>query len=99
MDVIELFQLNENEVFSQLGSYLPKTRSLVDNETKGRNWFEANKKKLAELICPKYENLKNKDEIEAILEIAATIADFFLGVPANIVAVIIVKIGLNTLCK
>ena len=99
MEVNELLKLNEEEIFELLGSKLRRTRSSPAESAKGRGWFRKNRKKLIELVCPKYEILKNKKESEAALEIVAIISDSFLGIPALIIAVIILKTGLNKLCE
>jgi hypothetical protein len=98
MDAKKLLQLDEDELFTKLGSYLPKYRG-ISNKNLGKNWFNNKKKNIAEIICVKYEKLKNIEEIDAVIEIAALIGDAFIGIPALIIAVIIVKTGLSKLCN
>jgi len=99
MDVKYLLRLSEDELFYHLGRSLPKSRILKDSRTKGKNWFNKNKDTFAKKICPKYKTLANKGEAEAALEIAAIIGDELIGIPSLIISVIILKLGLKSLCK
>ena len=99
-NINNLLKLSEEELYKQLGDALPATRSFGNLTDKGKRWIKNNKTNLAELICPKYKNLKRKTEVETITEIAATLGDVLAGgIPVFIVAALIVKLGLNSFCK
>lgn len=97
----ELLLKKEDELFERIGKALSEDdeRSINDLSEKGRIWFEKYKKRLANRICSEYEKLKNKDHVDAAIDIAAIISDSFTGVPTLIIAVIILKTGLKSLCK
>ena len=99
MDVNELLQKNEEELFLLIGEALPKIRGKKNLIERGKEWFKNNKNFLATLICPKYQTLKSKSLAEAAVEIAAIIGDAFTGIPALIIAVIILKTGLKSICE
>lgn len=104
MDIHKLLQENKDELFMRLGSFLSDDEERSISEIaeaikKGKSWFEENKQQLIELICSNYESLKNKSEINAAIEIAAIVGDSFTGVPALVIAVLVVKTGLKSFCK
>lgn len=98
MEIDELLMLTDDELYAEIGKSLPATRSLGDLALKGKAWFSNNKKAIMELICPRYGNFKNNQK-DSVTEIAAILGDFFTGVPTLTIAVIVIKIGLKSLCK
>jgi len=104
-----LFEMNDEELFASLGRELQKksfgayTTPKKEKE-KGKNWFNEQKSKLAEIICPN-DTIKvflESGAAERKLELATAIAEILstslIGYPVLTISVLIVNNSLHELC-
>ncbi len=99
MKTEELLKMSESELYQLIGKSLPAMRDDISPENRGRNWFKVNKAHFITIICPNYHKFKSMKKAEAVVEIAAAIGDTFLGVPAILIASIIVNLTLDSFCQ
>jgi hypothetical protein len=104
-DLIQLMQLTEDELFESLGKHLTARQAFPLSKSqmveRGKQWFTAKLVLFRTHICPKVPQIlaQDSDEKTVILSIADIIANSVIGVPPLMVAALIVKIGVKTLCQ
>jgi hypothetical protein len=105
-----LFEMNDEELFASLGRELQKKSlgayTTPDKEKKkGKDWFNDQKNKLAEIICPNdsikvfFESKAAERRLELATAIAEILSTSLIGLPILTISVLIVKNGLHELCE
>ncbi|MDO5970897.1 hypothetical protein Q4Q35_13880 [Flavivirga aquimarina] len=105
----DLINKSEDELYELIGKELDDSFISEGAEQlilRGKVWLKKNEKNLAKIICTKsiYLFTKNENMEIPILalylkEIIEASTDIKIAVPTSIVSLIVVKQGLNKLCK
>lgn len=106
----DLSDLTESELLIKIGMDLAENEMLIAPLSKeallkkGKNWFEKNYKNFGKTIClnekvKSFSNYSDTDTPTILTAIADLISSICIGVSPFTVAQLILKRGLNTLCK
>ena len=105
-EIERLFDLNETDLFFDIGlssstdlEFLGKSKKQIIEA--GKRWYSANQLKLKSAVCK--ESVLNTINKENNIELVAAVVDLIAGIVLDVspitVATLIVKKGINNICK
>jgi hypothetical protein len=105
--ILEKLELNEEQLFSELGSELTGIQALPlspkELSERGKKWFTKQYENIQTAVCSSNELKKfvteKSEDAELVAETAKLLASLILPVNPINVAVILVKKGLRIFCK
>ncbi len=106
-EIVDLLSLTEEQLLSKVADHLNFDDVLYAPDVKyviGKKWFDSKMKSLQQKLChewniaekmdlPQYQDMTNF--ISVIADILSTMS---LGIPATLIAVLIVKMGIRKFC-
>lgn len=100
-------QMTDDELYEVLGASIMGGRDMLPDRARvlvraGRLWFDGQRQRLQEVVCPRLVELQadaGEDKMGLIAAVGDLIAYNLKIVPANTIAILILRIGLHLFCK